>query len=151
MSKPDYYETLGVVKDASEKEIKKAYKKLAMKYHPDRTQGDKSKEETFKEVKEAYEILNDEEKRAAYDRHGHAAFEQGGRSGGGGGGGFGQDFGDIFGDIFGGGGGRAAHDDGTGVCSGGTCDGVDGDGRGCGMGGGGIGTGGVVLVVSHSR
>ena len=104
MSKPDYYETLAVAKDASEKEIKKAYKKLAMKYHPDRTQGDKSKEETFKEVKEAYEILNDEEKRAAYDRHGHAAFEQGGRSGGGGG--FGQDFGDIFGDIFGGGGGR---------------------------------------------
>jgi molecular chaperone DnaJ len=105
MSKRDYYETLGVSQDASEKEVKKAYKKLAMKYHPDRTAGDKAKEETFKEVKEAYEILNDDQKRAAYDQYGHAAFEQGGH-GGGGGGGFGQDFGDIFGDIFGGGGGR---------------------------------------------
>jgi molecular chaperone DnaJ len=106
MSKRDYYETLGVNQDATEKEVKKAYKKLAMKYHPDRTQGDKSKEETFKEVKEAYEILNDDQKRAAYDQYGHAAFEQGGHGGGGGqGGGFGQDFGDIFGDIFGGGGG----------------------------------------------
>ncbi|PKG85979.1 molecular chaperone DnaJ [Colwellia sp. 75C3] len=106
MSKRDYYETLGVSQDASEKEVKKAYKKLAMKYHPDRTQGDKVKEETFKEVKEAYEILNDDQKRAAYDQYGHAAFEQGGHGGGGGqGGGFGQDFGDIFGDIFGGGGG----------------------------------------------
>ncbi|MCO4799880.1 MAG: molecular chaperone DnaJ [Colwelliaceae bacterium] len=106
MSKRDYYETLGVAKDAGEREIKKAYKRLAMKYHPDRTQGDKSKEETFKEIKEAYEILNDDQKRAAYDQYGHAAFEQGGHGGGGGfgGGGFGQDFGDIFGDIFGGGG-----------------------------------------------
>lgn len=104
MSKRDYYEVLGVSQDASEKEIKKAYKKLAMKFHPDRTQGDKSKEETFKEVKEAYEILNDDQKRAAYDQYGHAAFEQGGHGGGGHGGGFGQDFGDIFGDIFGGGG-----------------------------------------------
>ncbi len=79
-----------------------------MKYHPDRTAGDKAKEETFKEVKEAYEVLNDDQKRAAYDQYGHAAFEQGGHGGGGGfgGGGFGQDFGDIFGDIFGGGGGR---------------------------------------------
>ena len=80
-----------------------------MKFHPDRTQGDKSKEEQFKEVKEAYEVLNDDQKRAAYDQYGHAAFEQGGHGGGGGGfggGGFGQDFGDIFGDIFGGGGGR---------------------------------------------
>jgi molecular chaperone DnaJ len=105
MSKRDYYEVLGVSQSASEKEVKKAYKKLAMKYHPDRTAGDKAKEETFKEVKEAYEILNDDQKRAAYDQYGHAAFEQGGH-GGGGGGGFGQDFGDIFGDIFGGGGGR---------------------------------------------
>jgi len=104
MSKRDYYEVLGVSQSASEKEVKKAYKKLAMKYHPDRTAGDKAKEETFKEVKEAYEILNDDQKRAAYDQYGHAAFEQGGH-GGGGGGGFGQDFGDIFGDIFGGGGG----------------------------------------------
>ncbi len=108
MSKRDYYEILGVSQSASEKEVKKAYKKLAMKYHPDRTAGDKSKEETFKEVKEAYEVLNDDQKRAAYDQYGHAAFEQGGHGGfgGGGGGGFGQDFGDIFGDIFGGGGGR---------------------------------------------
>ena len=104
MSKRDYYETLGVSQSATEKEVKKAYKKLAMKYHPDRPQGDKAKEETFKEVKEAYEILNNDQNRAAYDQYGHAAFEQGGHGGGGGGGGFGQDFGDIFGDIFGGGG-----------------------------------------------
>jgi len=106
MSKRDYYETLNVAKDAGEREIKKAYKRLAMKYHPDRTQGDKAKEETFKEIKEAYEILNDDQKRAAYDQYGHAAFEQGGMGGGGGFGGgqdFGDAFGDIFGDIFGGG------------------------------------------------
>ncbi|MGB1199761.1 MAG: molecular chaperone DnaJ [Thalassotalea sp.] len=109
MSKRDYYEVLAVAKDASERDIKKAYKRLAMKYHPDRTQGDKAKEETFKEIKEAYEILNDDQKRAAYDQYGHAAFEQGGMGGGGGFGGGGQDFGDIFGDVFGdifGGGGR---------------------------------------------
>jgi|TARA_B110000014_G_C20120062_1_gene593153 molecular chaperone DnaJ len=105
MSKRDYYEVLGVSKSAEEKEIKKAYKKLAMKYHPDRTKGDKVKEETFKEIQEAYEILKDDQKRGAYDQYGHSAFEQGGHGGGGGfgGGGFGQDFGDIFGDIFGGG------------------------------------------------
>lgn len=106
MSKRDYYEVLGVAKDAGEREIKKAYKRLAMKYHPDRTNGDKAKEETFKEIKEAYEILNDDQKRAAYDQYGHAAFEQGGMGGGGFGGGqgdFGDAFGDIFGDIFGGG------------------------------------------------
>jgi molecular chaperone DnaJ len=106
MSKRDYYEVLGVAKDASERDIKKAYKRLAMKFHPDRTQGDKTKEEQFKEVKEAYEILNDDQKRAAYDQYGHAAFEQGGQGGGGFGGGhgdFGDAFGDIFGDIFGGG------------------------------------------------
>ncbi|QOL25290.1 molecular chaperone DnaJ [Thalassotalea sp. LPB0316] len=105
MSKRDYYETLGVQKGASEREIKKAYKRLAMKYHPDRTQGDKEKEETFKQVKEAYEVLGDEQKRAAYDQYGHAAFEQGGMGGGGFGGGqdFGDIFGDVFGDIFGGG------------------------------------------------
>jgi molecular chaperone DnaJ len=106
MSKRDYYEVLAVSKSATEKEIKKAYKRLAMKYHPDRTQGDKGKEEQFKEVKEAYEVLNDEQKRGMYDQHGHAAFEQG--HGGGGHGGFGGGFGggsfdDIFGDIFGGG------------------------------------------------
>ncbi|MEW6996719.1 molecular chaperone DnaJ [Colwelliaceae bacterium BS250] len=107
MSKRDYYEVLAISKDASERDIKKAYKRLAMKYHPDRTKGDKDKEEQFKEVKEAYEILNDDQKRAAYDQYGHAAFEQGGHGGGGGFGGgqdFGDAFGDIFGDIFGGGG-----------------------------------------------
>ena len=106
MSKRDYYEVLGVSKGASERDIKKAYKRLAMKYHPDRTQGDKEKEEQFKEVKEAYEVLNDDQKRAAYDQYGHAAFEQGGMgsSGGfGGGADFGDIFGDVFGDIFGGG------------------------------------------------
>ena len=108
MSKRDYYEVLGVSKDAGERDIKKAYKRLAMKYHPDRTQGDKSKEEQFKEVKEAYEVLNDDQKRAAYDQYGHAAFQQGGQGGGYGGGGqdFGDIFGDVFGDIFGGGRGR---------------------------------------------
>jgi molecular chaperone DnaJ len=105
MSKRDYYEVLGLSKGASEREIKKAYKRMAMKYHPDRTQGDKEKEETFKQVKEAYEILSNEQKRAAYDQYGHAAFEQGGHGGGGFGGGadFGDIFGDVFGDIFGGG------------------------------------------------
>jgi len=109
MSKRDYYETLGIAKDAGDREIKKAYKRLAMKLHPDRNEGDKAKEEQFKEVKEAYEILNDDQKRAAYDQYGHAAFEQGGHGGGGGFGGgqdFGDAFGDIFGDIFGGGRGR---------------------------------------------
>jgi molecular chaperone DnaJ len=109
MSKRDYYDVLEVAKDASERDIKKAYKRLAMKYHPDRTKGDKTKEEQFKEVKEAYEILTDEQKRAAYDQYGHAAFQQGGHGGGGFGGGnadFGDIFGDVFGDIFGGGRGR---------------------------------------------
>ncbi|MEW5109668.1 DnaJ domain-containing protein, partial [Morganella morganii] len=104
MAKKDYYEVLGVSKSADDKEIKKAYKRLAMKYHPDRNQGDKDAEDKFKEVKEAYEILTDAQKRAAYDQYGHAAFEQGGMGGGGGfgGGGFGgADFGDIFGDVFG--------------------------------------------------
>ncbi|MBS0848419.1 molecular chaperone DnaJ [Citrobacter sp. JGM124] len=100
MAKRDYYEVLGIPKSAEEREIKKAYKRLAMKYHPDRNQGNKDTEESFKEIKEAYEILIDSQKRAAYDQYGHAAFEQGGM---GGGGGFGQgaDFGDIFGDVFG--------------------------------------------------
>ncbi len=105
MSKRDYYEVLGVAKDASERDIKKSYKRLAMKYHPDRTAGDKSLEEKFKEVKEAYEILGDSQKRQTYDQYGHAAFEQGG-GGGGGQGDFGDIFGDVFGDIFGGGGRR---------------------------------------------
>ncbi|WP_288329913.1 molecular chaperone DnaJ [uncultured Haemophilus sp.] len=110
MAKKDYYDVLGVERGADEKAIKRAYKKLAMQYHPDRTKGDKAKEEKFKEIQEAYEILGDKEKRAAYDQYGHAAFEQGGMGGGGFGGGFsGTDFGDIFGDMFGdifGGGGR---------------------------------------------
>ena len=98
MAKKDYYDVLGVERGADEKAIKRAYKKLAMQYHPDRTKGDKAKEEKFKEIQEAYEILGDKEKRAAYDQYGHAAFEQGGMGGGGFGGGFsGTDFGDIFG------------------------------------------------------
>ena len=78
MAKKDYYDVLGVERGADEKAIKRAYKKLAMQYHPDRTKGDKAKEEKFKEIQEAYEILGDKEKRAAYDQYGHAAFEQGG-------------------------------------------------------------------------
>ncbi|XTD81467.1 molecular chaperone DnaJ [Proteus vulgaris] len=102
MAKRDFYEVLGLSKSADEKEIKRAYKRLAMKYHPDRNQGDKESESKFKEIKEAYEILSDAQKRAAYDQYGHAAFEQGGFGGQGGGGfGGGADFGDIFGDVFG--------------------------------------------------
>ncbi|WP_213996906.1 molecular chaperone DnaJ [Arsukibacterium sp.] len=111
MSKRDYYEVLGVAKGADDKDIKKAYKRLAMKFHPDRTQGDKGMEEKFKEVQEAYEVLSDEQKRAAYDRFGHAGVDPtrggGGFGGGGAGAGdFGDIFGDVFGDIFGGGGRR---------------------------------------------
>ncbi|MBY5949103.1 molecular chaperone DnaJ [Photobacterium rosenbergii] len=109
MSKRDFYEVLGVSRDASERDIKKAYKRLAMKFHPDRNQGDEQAAEKFKEVKTAYEILTDPQKKAAYDQYGHAAFEQGGMGGGGGFGGgadFGDIFGDVFGDIFGGGGRR---------------------------------------------
>ena len=112
MSKRDFYELLGVNRDAADDEIKKAYRKLAMKYHPDRNQGDGAKqaEETFKEVKEAYEMLSDEQKRAAYDQYGHAGVDPnaggpGFRGGQEGFGGFAEAFGDIFGDIFGGGGG----------------------------------------------
>ncbi|ADN77092.1 chaperone protein DnaJ [Ferrimonas balearica DSM 9799] len=103
MSKRDYYEVLGVGRDASERDIKKAYKRLAMKYHPDRNPGDAAAEASFKEVKEAYEILADEQKRAAYDQFGHAGVDPN-RGGGGFGGGadFGDIFGDVFGDIFGG-------------------------------------------------
>ena len=107
MSKRDYYEVLGVSKTASEAEMKKAYKRKAMKYHPDRNPG-KDGEENFKEAKEAYEILSDEEKRAAYDRFGHDGVKAGaGFSGGSGN--FSDIFGDVFGDIFGGGGGRGGH------------------------------------------
>jgi len=104
MAKRDYYEILGVARNASEDEIKKAYRKLAMKYHPDRNQGDAAKtaEEKFKEVKEAYEILSDADKRAAYDRYGHAGVDPNMRAGAGDGfAGFSEAFGDIFGDIFG--------------------------------------------------
>jgi molecular chaperone DnaJ len=94
MAKQDYYEILGVSRTAEEREIKKAYKRLAMKYHPDRNQGDKDAETRFKEIKEAYEVLTDAQKRAAYDQYGHAAFEQGGMGGGGFGGG--ADFSDIL-------------------------------------------------------
>jgi len=108
MSKKDYYEVLGVNRDASDEEIKKAYRKLAMKHHPDRNPDNPKAEEHFKEAKEAYEILSDGQKRAAYDQYGHAAFESGGMGGGspfgaGGAGAQGFDFSDIFGDIFGGG------------------------------------------------
>ncbi|USD38446.1 molecular chaperone DnaJ [Ferrimonas sp. SCSIO 43195] len=105
MSKRDFYEVLGVARDASERDIKKAYKRLAMKFHPDRNPGDTQAEESFKEVKEAYEILTDSEKRAAYDQFGHAGVDpnRGGGGFGGGGGDFGDIFGDVFGDIFGGG------------------------------------------------
>jgi molecular chaperone DnaJ len=106
MAKRDFYEVLGVAKGASEDEIKKAYRKLAMKYHPDRNQGDAAKaaEEKFKEVKEAYEMLSDAQKRAAYDQYGHAGVDpnmRGGPGGAEGFAGFGEAFGDIFGDIFG--------------------------------------------------
>ena len=100
MAKRDYYEVLGVGKDAGEEEIKKAYRKLALKYHPDRNPGDKAAEESFKEVGEAYEILTDPQKRAAYDQYGHAAFDP--RSRAGRGGGFHDPF-ELFREVFGGG------------------------------------------------
>ena len=113
MAKRDYYEVLGIAKNASEDDIKKAYRKMAMKHHPDRNQGDgaKAAEEKFKEAKEAYEMLSDAQKRQAYDQFGHAGVDpnaggfRGGPEGfGGGGGAFAEAFGDIFGDIFGQGG-----------------------------------------------
>ena len=98
-----YYEVLQVSKTASEAEIKRAYRKLAMKYHPDRNPGDQAAEEKFKEITEAYEVLSDPQKRAAYDQFGHAGVNQNGGMGGGGfsGAGFGDIFDDLFGDIFG--------------------------------------------------
>lgn len=106
MSKRDYYEILGVERSADDKEIKKAYRRLAMKYHPDRNPDDAAAEEKFKEATEAYEILSDGQKRAAYDQYGHAGVDPNaaGGAGGFGGGGFSDIFGDVFGDIFGGGG-----------------------------------------------
>ena len=108
MSKQDYYELLGVEKGVDEGTLKKAFRKAAMKYHPDRNPGDEAAEKKFKEMGEAYDVLKDPEKRAAYDRYGHAAFE-GGMGGGGGQGGAGFDFSDVFEEFFGdfmGGGGR---------------------------------------------
>ncbi|HFC8536019.1 TPA: molecular chaperone DnaJ [Neisseria bacilliformis] len=114
MSNQDYYQTLGVSRSAGDDEIKKAYRKLAMKYHPDRNPGDKAAEEKFKDVQKAYDTLSDKEKRAMYDQIGHAAFEQGagaGGFGGGFGGAQGFDFSDIFSQMFGGGGGGARQQD----------------------------------------
>ena len=104
MSKEDYYSLLGIERNTNEADIKKAYRRLAMKYHPDRNPGDKNAEKKFKEISEAYEVLSDQQKRQAYDSYGHA-----GVNGGAGGfhshaGGFSDIFEDIFGDIFGGGG-----------------------------------------------
>lgn len=104
-AKKDYYEVLGVNRDASEEEIKKAFKKLAMKFHPDRNPDNPKAEESFKEAKEAYEMLSDDHKRAAYDQYGHAGVDPsmgGGGFGGFNSGNFSDAFGDIFGDIFGG-------------------------------------------------
>ena len=108
MSKRDYYEVLGVDKNTDDKDIKKAYRRVAMKYHPDRNPDDPDADHKFKEATEAYDILMDPEKRAAYDRFGHAGVDpsMGGGGGFGGGGNFSDIFGDVFGDIFGGGGGR---------------------------------------------
>ncbi|GAB6041893.1 molecular chaperone DnaJ [Endothiovibrio diazotrophicus] len=118
MSKRDFYEVLGVDKNASEAELKKAYRRLAMKFHPDRNPDDHEAEGKFKEAKEAYEVLSDARKRAAYDQFGHAGVDPSMGGGGPGAGGFGgaADFGDIFGEVFGdifgggrrGGGGRAS-------------------------------------------
>src|SRR3954470_16379476 len=102
MAKRDYYEVLGVEKSTSPEEIKKAYRKLAVKYHPDKNPGDKAAEEQFKELGEAYEVLNDPQKRATYDQYGHAAFDRRAgaysRSGG-----FHDPF-EVFREVFGGGG-----------------------------------------------
>lgn len=108
MAKQDFYEILGVSRNASEAELKKAYRRLAMKYHPDRNPGDKPSEEKFKEAKEAYEVLTDPRKRAAYDQFGHAGVDSSAAAAGAGGAGFGANasfsdvFGEVFGDIFGG-------------------------------------------------
>lgn len=100
MAKSDYYDILGVSKNADEREIKRSYKRLAMKFHPDRNPGNAAAETKFKEIKEAYEVLSNSEKRAAYDQYGHSAFEQS-SMGGGSAGSTSTDFGDIFGEVFG--------------------------------------------------
>ena len=106
MAKRDFYDVLGVQKNATADELKKAYRRLAMKHHPDRNPDSKEAEDKFKEANEAYEVLSDADKRAAYDRYGHAGLDpnMGGGGAGAGGAGFGDIFGDVFGDIFGGGG-----------------------------------------------
>src|SRR6266496_4161681 len=110
MAKRDYYEILGVSRNVSEEDIKKTYRRLAMKYHPDRNANNQESEEKFKQIKEAYEVLSDSRKRAAYDQFGHAGVDPsigfgaaGARGFGGpeGFGGFADAFGDIFGEIFG--------------------------------------------------
>jgi molecular chaperone DnaJ len=101
VSKPDYYEVLGVSRECGEQELKSAYRKLALKYHPDRNPGDKVSEERFKEASEAYQVLSDADKRAAYDRFGHAGLGAAGSGFGGAGFGGAVDLGDIFGDLFG--------------------------------------------------
>src|SRR3954471_2871024 len=103
MAKRDYYEVLGVAKGSSEAEMKAAFRKLAMQHHPDRNPGDKECEQRFKELNEAYDVLKDGNKRAAYDRFGHAAFEQGHGQGPGFGSDFASTFSDIFEDLFSGG------------------------------------------------
>ncbi|MHB8535862.1 MAG: DnaJ domain-containing protein, partial [Sulfuricaulis sp.] len=109
MAKEDYYKVLGVERNAPEADVKKAYRRLAMKLHPDRNPGDKTAEAKFKEAKEAYEVLSDAQKRAAYDQFGHAGVDPaaaGGFYSARGGGNFADIFGDVFGDIFGGARGR---------------------------------------------
>src|SRR5450756_2794245 len=101
MSKRDYYEILSVSRTVTDAELKAAYRKLAMQHHPDRNPGDTECEHKFKELNEAYDVLKDGDKRAAYDRFGHAAFEQGGGGGPGFGAGFASSFSDIFEDLFG--------------------------------------------------
>ncbi len=103
MAKQDYYATLGVERGASADEMKKAYRRLAMQYHPDRNPGDAKAEAKFKELNEAYDVLKDDQKRGAYDRYGHAAFENGGNGAGAGGFGFEGGLGDIFAQMLGGG------------------------------------------------
>lgn len=101
MAKADYYDTLGVNRTATEAELKSAFRKLAMQFHPDKNPGDAAAEQKFKDINEAYQCLSDGQKRAAYDRFGHAAFENGGGMGGGMGDGFGSSMADIFDDLFG--------------------------------------------------